>query len=239
MFTNDSHQASHRIEVSFPATLDAFFGIGVRKEGLDLDPGLQEALRAWIAPRWKEADNLNRHGAGRDEVARRSGRNPTDRTISAQREGLDTAEVSGREDGSVDLSNNRTPAEDPITVLEPGGVPNSRFRLVVSASEEEVYILPEENLTDGVLWEPGLRTGGRGDSQVRVNVGHEWYRRTYLPNKDNSTLCQGLDLLLYALAVAELNNTDEDLISTFQEFRVEVSRNLRRLVVDLPEPDDD
>lgn len=239
MFANETHQRSHRIEVSFPATLDDFFGVGVRKEGLDLDAGLRDALQGWLVPRRREANELDRAGANRDEVARRSGGNPSDRTIGSQRDGLDAAEVSGRSDGSVDLRNNRTDDDESIQVLGPGGAPNARFRLVVSPSEDELFVVAQEGLTDGVLWEPGLRTGGEGDTQVRVNVSHDWYRKAYLPNSNNSSLCQAIDFLLFALAAAELNNTDEDLYEVFQEFRVEVSRNLRRLVTDLPEPDDD
>jgi hypothetical protein len=43
-----------------------------------------------------------------------------------------------------------------------------------------------------------------------------------------------LDYLLWALAQAEINNTDGN-SQMFEDFKIEVSRNLRRLVEKLPE----
>ena len=36
-----------------------------------------------------------------------------------------------------------------------------------------------------------------------------------------------------------MNNTSSERNETFEEFRIEVSKNLRRLVKHLPDPDDD
>ena len=50
---------------------------------------------------------------------------------------------------------------------------------------------------------------------------------------------QGLDSLLWALCSAELANVNEENKRNFEEMRYEVSRVLRRLVDDLPEPIDE
>jgi hypothetical protein len=44
-----------------------------------------------------------------------------------------------------------------------------------------------------------------------------------------------LDYLLWALAQAELNNINQGNTEAFEEFRIEVSRNLKKLVADLPD----
>jgi hypothetical protein len=49
---------------------------------------------------------------------------------------------------------------------------------------------------------------------------------------------QALDYLLWALASAELDNINGQTKDAFEEFRVEVSRNLKKLVADLPDPVD-
>jgi hypothetical protein len=50
---------------------------------------------------------------------------------------------------------------------------------------------------------------------------------------------QGLDSLLWALCSAELANVSEANKRNFEEMRYEVSRVLRRLVDDLPDPVDE
>jgi hypothetical protein len=60
--------------------------------------------------------------------------------------------------------------------------------------------------------------------------------KAYLPNKANSPVIQALDYLLWALASAELNNINGENKDAFEEFRIEVSRNLKKLVADLPDP---
>lgn len=47
---------------------------------------------------------------------------------------------------------------------------------------------------------------------------------------------QALDFMLWALAQAELNNVNDENRDAFEEFRIEVSRNLKKLVADLPDP---
>ena len=42
--------------------------------------------------------------------------------------------------------------------------------------------------------------------------------------------------MLWALAQAELNNVNDENKDAFEEFRIEVSRNLKKLVADLPDP---
>ena len=75
-------------------------------------------------------------------------------------------------------------------------------------------------------------------SRQQSNAGHDWYRKAYIPVAGNQPLVQALEFLFYALAQAEMNNTNSQLDEAFEEFRVEVSRNLKKLVKDLPEPDE-
>ena len=98
-----------------------------------------------------------------------------------------------------------------------------------------------DSLENGVLWEPTLaqpHSGGKGVSSVSLNRGHPFYLKAYLPNKANSPVVQALDYLLWALANAELNNLNPENKDAFEEYRIEVSRNLKKLVADLPDPSD-
>jgi len=45
-----------------------------------------------------------------------------------------------------------------------------------------------------------------------------------------------MDLLLYAFAMAEQNNTDPELEPVFEDIREEISSNLKKLLRNLPDP---
>jgi hypothetical protein len=46
-----------------------------------------------------------------------------------------------------------------------------------------------------------------------------------------------MDLLLWAFAVAEQNNTNDELEPIFEDIRNEVSNNLRKLLRHVPDPE--
>jgi hypothetical protein len=75
-----------------------------------------------------------------------------------------------------------------------------------------------------------------GHCGVRVNTGHPYYHKVYLPNITEGVTIQGMDALLWGMSVAELNCVSDATKATFGELRYEVSRNLRKLVEDMPEP---
>jgi hypothetical protein len=71
---------------------------------------------------------------------------------------------------------------------------------------------------------------------VSLNCSHEFYGKVYEANKDRQNVIQALDFVLWSLAQAELNNLDESNRILFEDFRIETSRNLRRLTETLPDP---
>ena len=76
-----------------------------------------------------------------------------------------------------------------------------------------------------------------GHKAVRINTGHPYYHKVYVPNLNSGVTVQGMDSLLWALSMAELGTVNEASKRHFSELRFEVSRLLRRLVDDLPEPE--
>ena len=54
---------------------------------------------------------------------------------------------------------------------------------------------------------------------------------------ENASLIQGLDYLLWALAEAELSTYNDNTKEQYEEMRIQVSRILRNLVRELPDPD--
>jgi hypothetical protein len=76
-----------------------------------------------------------------------------------------------------------------------------------------------------------------GHHSVRINTGHPYYHKVYVPNHKSGVTMQGMDALLWALVEAELGTVSEKTKNHMQELRFEVSRLLRKLVEDLPEPE--
>src|SRR5690606_16541412 len=111
-----------------------------------------------------------------------------------------------------------------------------KFKLTVTKSKKpgEVFIQPVDGIDDNVLFEPALIDGEKG---VRINTSHPYYHKVYVPNLKSGVTIQGMDSLLWALCAAELSTINSNTLTHFEELRFELSRVLRRLVADLPEPD--
>ena len=102
----------------------------------------------------------------------------------------------------------------------------------IEAGAVSVQTVP--SIDDGLLWQPCLIDTHHG---VQINTGHPYYHKVYVPNLNSSVTVQGMDSLLWALCEAEMGATTDTTRKHFKELRFEVSRLLRNLVDDLPEPD--
>jgi hypothetical protein len=213
--------------------LDEIFGVGIKKSGVHLDPNLTDQLRKLLAPVRREADTRSRKGNVGSTIAAGNRKRPSEVTIDRLKKNLTAATVESSEDGSVSVLNNT----GIVTVVDQKGHETGIVTIVTDEETAGLNIVVEDNLSDGVLWEARLHTSNL--IQAHINAGHDWYRKAYLPNATNSPLVQSIEYLFYALAQAEVNNTNLELDEMFHDFKIEVSRNLRKLVKDLPDPDDD
>lgn len=66
---------------------------------------------------------------------------------------------------------------------------------------------------------------------------HDFYQKIYQRAAANGYAVEGMDLLLWAFAVAEQNNTNEELEPIFEDIRTEISNNLRKLLRKVPDPE--
>jgi hypothetical protein len=232
----DTHLRRLRIEVSFPSTLDPYFGVGLRKSGLRPHETFIALLEECVPGLRTEADTLDRKGKARRDAAESNNQpNPADGIIRNRRDEIDAPETKPIGGQGIAITNNQP---DDLVVRNPDGSPNPDFRIEVINDDAAIYVSLIDSLDKGAMWEPGLRSaGGAEDFQVRINASHEWVRRAYLIHEIGSAERVALDVLLFALATAELNNTDLELQREFEQFRTEVARNLLRFSADLPEPD--
>ena len=72
---------------------------------------------------------------------------------------------------------------------------------------------------------------------VRINESHPFYKKVYGPYLQQNIVVQGLDYILWALAEAESSTCNQETIDNYEEMRFTVSRNLKKLVENLPDPE--
>ena len=216
LFKKDTHMANLRVEFSYEGALDELFQTALQKGSMVLGD-LEDAVRDFLTPLIRET-NLRSRGSARKK---------------------DTS-------GIHDLSQKRiTSAENRVNHAVVEAIDEKNARVVSKYGEvilpihsindgtEALPINPVESINDGHLWQMRLQNGKQ---VVELNKGHEFYSKVYLPNKGNSIAVQGLDIILWSLAITEANCTIPEYKKQFREFRFEVSRTLRELVESLPEP---
>jgi hypothetical protein len=105
---------------------------------------------------------------------------------------------------------------------------------------KSVYVEAVDTITSGNLWEPAMRSGeGTGFvTGVRINKHHDFYQKIYQRAAASGYAVEGIDLLMWAFATAEQNNTNDELEPIFEDMRDEISSNLKRLLREVPLPDE-
>ncbi len=224
MFTKEPHYTLLRVEFSFDHKMDEAFQVDIKKSRILL----RDELYDWIlekflpAPR-RAAEERYRKGERKKAQARaKSAHSSSNSAIAPREEELRTAEVTvtNAATGEVEIRNRQ-------------GVFTIRMPVTTAAEPGAVIIQPVASIDDGLLWEPCIIDGHHG---VRINTGHAYYHKVYVPNLSSGVTIQGMDSLLWALSEAELGATTDTTRKHFKELRFEISRLLRTLVEDLPDP---
>ena len=220
IYKMEPHYSLARVELNFDHEMDEAFQVDIKKSRIILDSELYNMLKTDIFnPVRALADQRRRNGKAPEGTV--NIHKPASTTIGTKMPTLTVPHVTNvdEKEQEAQVSNN-------------GGDQKVPLRIVTGEKSVVAYIDTANSLRDGVLWEPAIINGSPG---VTLNTEHDYYQKAYLPNKENSTVIQSLDYLLWAVAQAELNNIDPENREAFEEFRVEVSRNLRKLVANLPE----
>ena len=223
MFAKEPHLSLLRVEFSFNYLLDDAFQIDIKKSQIILNEALYDHIVDFMNPPRRAAEEAYRKGrkAKTADVAK-TAHDSSNKNIQSKEKELSKPEITSvdKDSGEVELTNTQ------------GSI---RLKLKISSATkpQEIFVQPTDSIDDGLLWEPCLIDGHNG---VRINTGHPYYSKVYIPNLAEGVTIQGMDALLWGIAVAELNCISDTTRSSFAELRYEVSRNLRKLVQDLPDP---
>lgn len=223
MFSKEPHVSLLRVEFTFDHKLDEAFQIDIKKSQIILNESLYDHVLQFLTPPRRAADEAYRKGTkAKTAHASKTAHDSSNRNITSKEGEINQPTVQ-----SVDESKNEA------QIVNKQGPVTLKLKITSASKPQEVHVQPVPSIDDGLLWEPCLIDGHCG---VRINTGHPYYHKIYLPNIAEGVTVQGMDALLWGMSVAELNCVSNSTKSTFVELRYEVSRNLRKLVEDLPDP---
>lgn len=225
MFTKEPHLSLLRVEFSFNHESDEAFQVDIKKSRILLNEELYNWVLNEFLPAPRNAANERYRRGQRKKVGdeAKDAHEGSNRSISSKEQDLRKAEVT-----VVD------PAAGDVEVKNKSGTVRLKLKVSESTAPGQVCVQPADSIDDGILWAPAIIDGHHA---VRVNTGHPYYHKVYVPNLASDVTVQGMDSLLWALVEAELGTINEATKNHFEELRFEVSRLLRKLVEDLPEPD--
>jgi hypothetical protein len=227
--SDDFHYSLFRVEFDFDHHLDEAFKIDVKKSRILFDPALEDALRKVLTPFWNEADNRYRRKDKAAAVAAAVNHKSANQMIGGT--STKTVSVVGVDSAkqTVTVNNNR------------GGGIRLHVPINNNVSPSAIYIEAVDDITSGQVWEPAMRSTGDTGHRVgvRINKHHDFFQKIYLRAASLGDTVDGIDFLLWAFAAAELNNSDPELASIFEDLREEISSNLRKLLKDTPVPTQD
>jgi hypothetical protein len=226
IYAKEPHLSLLRVEFSFDHTLDEVFNIDIKKSRILLNDDLYKWLKDTFLPPCRRAA----------EQRYRSGKRQTDAETAANLHDSSNANIGEKEEevseSTVEIVN---PVTNEVQVTNKYGTTRSIIKIVAPKKPGEVHVQAVPTIEGNLLWEPCLIESHKA---VTINMGHPYYSRVYLPNKNSDVTIQGLDSLLWALCEAEFSTMNEKTKRFFEEMRIEISRILRTLVEDLPESPD-
>lgn len=222
----EPHTSLLRIEFDFGYELDDAFRIDVKKSRILFHPDLGDGLRELLQPIYREAENRyrrrNREKTNTYQIDHTSANKNIGETSNTSKPTIDSTDLSTQ---SAVVTNNM----------------GSRIKLKLpiqsNVSPDAIYVDAVEHITSGELWQPALRSAGESGHvpAVLLNKHHDFYQKIYQRAAANGFAVEGMDLLLWAFAVAEQNNTNKELEPIFEDIRNEISSNLRKLLRNVPD----
>jgi hypothetical protein len=225
LYQKEPHSTLLRVEFSFDHRLDDAFHLDIKKSQIILN----EDLAVWLqtqflpAPR-REANRRSREGQQKAISKKGEGAHDTSNNNIRNRE----AAAGGPQVKVADLNTGEAVVENKYGT--------TRLKLTITSAKRpgEVFVQPVDGINNGLLFQPALIDQHKA---VQINTSHPYYHKVYVPNLNRSVTMQGLDSLMWALAVAELSTLQDSTAAMLKDMRYEVSRVLEKLVETLPEPD--
>ncbi|MEP2683825.1 MAG: ATP-binding protein [Sulfitobacter sp.] len=225
--TFEPHMSLLRIEFDFGHELDEAFYVDVKKSRILFDPAIEEYLNSLLRNSRREAEN--RYRRKEKEAAIKAVLSHTSSNVSI-------AETPGTKKPKVEEADVET--QTAIVSNAMGQRIQIRKPVQNNVDPESISVAAVDNITTGELWVPGFRSAGTDGHVpgVEINRHHDFYQKVYLRAGSGGYAVQGMDLLLWAFAVAEIEYSNDEMAPIFTDIREIVSSNLRKLLRTVPMP---
>lgn len=226
----EPHSSLLRIEFDFGHELDDAFKTDVKKSRILFDPALEEELKRLLKTSYREAQ-LHYRRRSREDVKDNSINHFSANNSIANTTGTKKPTVS-----SVDTTN-----QTAIIANNRGTRIRIRQPIANNVNTRSIHVEAVESIHNNDLWQPTLRSNNETGHvpAVLLNKHHDFYNKIYMRAKENGYAVEGMDLMLWAFATAELNNTDDELATIWNDIRMEISMNLTKVLRNLTDPDSD
>ncbi len=225
-YTSDPHFSLLRINFSFDHQLDDAFQIDIKKSRILLADEIFDFLKENFLPAPRnQANDQYRKGTSASIMAMgNSAHAASNANIESKASTVENSKISVEDKnvGTVKVSNSQ------------GTFITTTIRIQDTIESGHSRVIPVPSIDSNMLWEPTIVDGNHA---VSINQSHPYYIKVYAPVLQNHVLVEGMDALLWALAEAEISTYNEDTKEQYEDMRVQVSRILKKLVNDLPEPD--
>lgn len=225
MYTTEPHSTLLRIEFSFDHTLDEAFNVDIKKSRILLSGELFNWLKTTFLPAPRRAAN-ERYRKGINTSITKAAKGAHDGSNAGLKSHENDVKLA-----SFEVTN---PLTGEVEVTNRKGRFTIKIPIVQSTKEGELFVQPVDSIDDGALWEPCLIDQHHA---IRINTKHPYYQKIYIPNINSGVTIQGMDSLLWALGEAENGIINDKTKFHIKELRYEVSRILRYLMEDLPDPE--
>lgn len=225
IWVNDPHISLLRVDFSFDHTLDTAFNVDIKKSKILLDDGIMDYLENNFmpAPR-KAAEDLYRKGQTKAvQSDAKTAHDASNANIEGKAKSVETAKV--------DIIN---PSTNEVKVTNSQGSFTGTIKIISKPENGKTRVIPVDSIDDGLLWLPTIADGQHA---VSINQSHPYYTKVYGPNINNPVLITGMDALLWALSEAELGTYNQDTKEQYEDMRYQVSKIIKKLVSELPDPD--
>lgn len=224
MFTKEPHGSLLRVFLSFDHKLDDYLNVDIKKSRILMDDGLYNSLKDAISGPRREANLRYRNGM-KKQVAQQG------QDAHAQSNNNIDSKAGSIEGSRVTITNAAT---NTVQVTNSQGTFSHTLSIRTSTKPGQYRVIPVPSIDDGLLWNPCMTDGKKA---VEINQSHPYYLKVYQPVLGQSNLIMGMDALLWALAEAELSTFNDNTREQYEDMRIQVSRCLKKLVADLPDPD--
>ena len=218
----EPHFSLLRIDFSFDYQLDELLSVDIKKSRILLIGELAAYIMEFLgAPRreaekrYREKENKNIHLSGIDA------HKPSNQNIDHKAPELEGSVINPIDTDSAEIKNTNGKFTKSITILH-------------NVDPHQNRVIPVPSIEGNALWEPALADGKHA---VNINESHPFYKKIYGPYLAQHLVVEGLDDLLWSLAEAENTTCSSASIENYEDMRFTVSRILKRLVADLPEPE--